>query len=64
MLFEQNTDRAVITAASSHPIKEGAPTLLNERGMLDNRSTAYVCEGFVCKQPTTDIQTLIEQLKT
>ena len=53
----------VVTAASSHPIKEGSPALLNERGMMDNKSTAYVCEGFVCKQPTTEFQTLIEQLK-
>ncbi len=52
----------LVTAASSHPIKEGSPALLNERGMMENKTTVYVCEGFVCKRPTTEIQTLIEQL--
>ncbi len=53
----------VVTAASSHPIKENSPALLNDRAMMENKSTAYVCEGFICKQPTTEFQTLIEQLK-
>lgn len=53
----------MVTAASSHPIKAGAPALLNDRMMLNHKSTAYVCEGFVCRQPTTEIELLIEQLK-
>ncbi|MEK6754275.1 MAG: thioredoxin domain-containing protein [Chloroflexota bacterium] len=53
----------VVTAASSHPIKENSPALLNDRALMENKSTAYVCEGFICKQPTTEFQTLIEQLK-
>jgi uncharacterized protein YyaL (SSP411 family) len=52
-----------ITAASSHPVKENAPALLHDRPLLQGKPTAYVCEGFVCKQPTTEIETLIEQLK-
>ncbi len=52
----------VVIAASSHPIKEDAPALLKDRTMVENKSTAYVCEGFVCKLPTTEIETLIEQL--
>lgn len=52
----------LITAASSHPIKEGSPALLNRRVMLEEKSTAYVCEGFICKQPTTEIEILIEQI--
>ena len=52
----------LVTAASSHPIKEGSPALLNDRTMLENLPTAYVCEGFVCKLPTTEVQTLITQL--
>ncbi len=53
----------VVTAASSHPIKEGAPALLSDRTMIKNKATAYVCEGFVCKQPTTEIDGLIEQIR-
>jgi uncharacterized protein len=54
----------LITAASSHPINENAPALLHDRPLLKGKATAYVCEGFVCKQPTTEIETLIEQLKS
>ncbi len=54
----------LITAASSHPISENAPALLHDRPLLKGKPTAYVCEGFVCKQPTTEIETLIEQLKS
>ncbi len=53
----------VITAASSHPIKENSPALLNDRKMLENKTTVYVCEGFACKQPTTEIEIFIKQLQ-
>ncbi len=36
--------------------------LLAARPMVDGRPTAYVCESYVCKQPTTDPATLREQL--
>ncbi len=52
----------VVVAASSHPIKEVSPALLEGRGMLGGRATAYVCEGFVCKQPVTELEALVEQL--
>jgi uncharacterized protein YyaL (SSP411 family) len=54
----------VIVSASSYPIKVNAPALLNDRIMIQNQATVYVCEGFVCKQPTNDMDTLIEQLKS
>jgi uncharacterized protein YyaL (SSP411 family) len=53
----------LITAASTYPIQEGAPALLHNRPLINDQSTAYVCEGFVCKQPTIEIEILIEQLK-
>ncbi|MBL8079099.1 MAG: thioredoxin domain-containing protein [Anaerolineales bacterium] len=52
----------LVIAASSHPIKENAPALLKDKNLISNKSTAYVCEGFVCKQPATEISLLIEQL--
>ncbi|MFN8412992.1 MAG: thioredoxin domain-containing protein [Anaerolineales bacterium] len=52
----------LVIAASSSPIKETAPMLLRDRPMIENKATAYVCEGFVCQQPTTDVSTLINQL--
>jgi uncharacterized protein YyaL (SSP411 family) len=55
---------SVVVAASSFPIKEHAPALLQDRGMLMGKATVYVCEGFVCKQPTTEVETLREQLNS
>lgn len=54
----------VVVAASSHPIKENSPALLNDRGMINGNATAFVCEGFVCKQPVTEHGALIEQLQS
>jgi uncharacterized protein YyaL (SSP411 family) len=52
----------LVTAASSLPIKENAPVLLHDRPLMNEKATAYVCEGFMCQQPTNDIETLREQL--
>ena len=30
----------------------------------EERATAYVCQNFACKQPTTDVQVMIESLNT
>jgi uncharacterized protein YyaL (SSP411 family) len=43
----------VVVAAALHPIKEDAPELLRERPLVDGKSAAYVCEGFVCLRPVT-----------
>jgi hypothetical protein len=53
----------VVIAASAHPPSKGAPALLHVRPLIDGKATAYVCEGFVCKQPTTDSAILASQLK-
>jgi uncharacterized protein YyaL (SSP411 family) len=39
-----------------------APELLQNRTKLNNRSTAYVCESFTCKQPVTDVTSLADLL--
>ncbi|MGH9971017.1 MAG: thioredoxin domain-containing protein, partial [Pyrinomonadaceae bacterium] len=36
--------------------------LLRERGLLDNKATAYVCEHHACLEPVTDSQKLAAQL--
>ncbi|MBL8101480.1 MAG: thioredoxin domain-containing protein [Anaerolineales bacterium] len=54
----------MVTAASSHPVLEDSPALLHNRGTIGNTTTAYVCEGFVCKQPATDIEIFIKQLNS
>jgi uncharacterized protein YyaL (SSP411 family) len=36
--------------------------LLRDRGLVDNRPAAYVCEHFTCTEPVTDPEKLISQL--
>ncbi len=38
--------------------------LLEGRGMLDGRPTAYVCQHYVCQLPVTDPEALAKQLDT
>ena len=52
----------VVVAASAIPFEDSAPALLRDRPLVDGKVTAYVCEGFVCRQPATDVDTLIAQL--
>jgi uncharacterized protein YyaL (SSP411 family) len=48
----------VIVAASAHPPSDDAPRLLKDRPLKDGKPTVYVCEGFVCKNPVTNIDEL------
>ena len=52
----------VVVAASPHPPSKDAPALLNDRVMIGGKASAYVCEGFICKQPTSDPSVLSAQL--
>lgn len=54
----------IIVAASSHPVDAHAPALLKDRPLVNGKATAYVCEGFVCKQPVTEADELVEQLNS
>jgi uncharacterized protein YyaL (SSP411 family) len=48
----------VVVAAARHPIEDGAPELMRERPLVDGKSAAYVCEGFVCQRPVTRAEDL------
>ena len=52
----------VVVAASPYPPQKDAPALLHDRGLVNGKATAYVCEGFVCKQPANDPEVLAEQM--
>ena len=53
----------VVVAASPYPPEKAAPALLRDRPLVSNQPTAYVCEGFVCRQPVTSPDDLKIQLK-
>jgi uncharacterized protein YyaL (SSP411 family) len=38
------------------------PALLSDRGMIDGRATAYLCQGFACRTPVTSPNELIAQI--
>jgi uncharacterized protein YyaL (SSP411 family) len=51
-----------IAAISPYPPLDG-PNLLENRSLLNNLPTAYICEGFICKQPLNDVEMFNSQLK-
>ncbi len=38
------------------------PLLVN-KSQIDNNTTAYICEDYVCKTPTTDVDTFLDMLQ-
>jgi hypothetical protein len=53
----------VIAAISDAPTDKGSPALLDNRPLLNDAPTAYVCEGFTCKQPVNDVAQFELQLE-
>ncbi|HKP70300.1 MAG TPA: hypothetical protein VJV05_13515, partial [Pyrinomonadaceae bacterium] len=41
---------------------DGSLPLLMDRAMVDEKTTAYVCENFVCQRPVTSVPELLELL--
>lgn len=52
----------MVITASSLPLPDGCPSLLNDRPILNGKPTAYVCQGFVCQLPVTAPGDLVKQL--
>ncbi len=52
----------IVVAASAYPPTKDAPSLLAERPLVNDQATAYVCEGFVCNSPVTQVEDLKRQL--
>lgn len=51
---------AVVVAGQ--PDQPGVP-LLADRPLVDGRSAAYVCRGFVCQRPVTSVEELVAELR-
>ncbi|HEY2979740.1 MAG TPA: thioredoxin domain-containing protein [Anaerolineales bacterium] len=52
----------MVVAAAGYPPSSSAPPLLADRPLVNGVSAAYVCEGFVCRQPVTQADALAAQL--
>jgi hypothetical protein len=44
----------MIVAAAAYPPGNTSPAVLQDRPLIGGATTAYLCEGFVCRQPVTD----------
>lgn len=53
----------MVAAISPYPPEKEAPALLQDRPLLSNNPTAYVCQHFICLKPVNDPKELIELLK-
>ena len=52
-----------IFARGIFPIKQDIPPLLNNRELINNQATAFVCENFTCRLPTTSSLQFKEMLE-
>jgi uncharacterized protein YyaL (SSP411 family) len=53
----------LVVASSIFPPPNTAPPLLRDRPLLNGKTAVYVCEGFVCRQPSTDLEIIRDLLK-
>jgi len=51
-----------LVLAGGPPGEAAQPALLSDRGMIDGRATAYLCQGFTCKLPVTSPAALMQQM--
>ena len=52
-----------LIVAGGEPGADDQPTLMAERSMREDRPTAYLCQGFACQLPTTEVDELLRQLE-
>src|SRR5258708_10118219 len=55
---------AIAALAPSDAGADAVPPLLAERGLVDGKPAAYVCEHFVCQRPVTEPEALQAALNT
>ncbi len=51
-----------VIAGAEAAVSDTTSPLLEGRGLVDGRPTAYVCERYVCQRPVTEPQALAQQL--
>jgi uncharacterized protein YyaL (SSP411 family) len=60
--FWSSYNPRLVSASSPYPASNMAPDLLQDRQLVDNQPTYYVCEGFACQFPGTTLDELDRQL--
>jgi uncharacterized protein YyaL (SSP411 family) len=55
-------NRVIVGADSEAAATTSGLPLLEGRGMVDGKPTAYVCENYACQLPVTDAESLASQL--
>jgi uncharacterized protein YyaL (SSP411 family) len=56
-------DYVIAVSCQDIPKNSEHPGLLDNRDVLNNRPTAYVCQGHTCQQPTNETSLFKDQLK-
>ena len=52
----------ILVAISGYPPASQAPLLIQNRPLLNDLPTAYVCQGFVCKNPVNSSQEMLSMI--
>ena len=52
-----------VWAAAPYPPQQNSPAILANRPLKDGKTTAYVCENFVCQMPVTTVEELRKESK-
>ena len=53
----------LVAAVSAYPPDIEAPSLLKDRPLLEEQPTAYICQGFMCREPVNTPQEMLNQLE-
>ena len=62
VVYGRYLPNVVVAGAPGALPEDGAIPLLRERGMIDGKPTAYVCENYACQLPVTGPEALAVQL--
>ena len=61
-VFSRYLPNKVVVGSPGTAAGDGAIPLLQDRGMIDGKPTAYVCQNYACQLPVTDEPALAAQL--
>ena len=60
-IWQTYRPRTILAVSDASAVDDG-PGLLRERGMIQGKSSAYVCQGFTCNLPVNEVEGLLKQL--